>query len=77
MAKAGLEATLTLAGKESDKLVLVYPAVKTGTGYSFPAIRLEFGAQATGEPNQVQPVTCNIAPEIESVIFPTAQPLVM
>jgi hypothetical protein len=77
MVKAGLEATLTLAGKESDKLVLAYPAVKTGTGYSFPTIQLEFGARATGEPNQVRPVTCDIAPEIEGVIFPTAQPLVM
>ena len=77
MAKAGLEATLTLAGKESDKLVLAYPAVKTGTGYSSPTIQLEFGARATGEPNQVRPVTCDIAPEIEGVIFPTAQPLVM
>lgn len=77
MAKAGLEATLTLAGKESDKLVLAYPAVKTGTGYSSPTIQLEFGARATGEPNQVRTVTCDIAPEIEGVIFPTAQPLVM
>ena len=77
MAKAGLEATLTLTGKESDKLVLTYPSVKTGTGYSSPTIQLEFGARATGEPNQVRPVSCDIAPEIESVIFPTAQPLVM
>lgn len=77
MAKADLEATLTLAGKESDKLVLAYPAVKTGTGYSSPTIQLEFGARATGEPNQVRPVTCDIAPEIEGVIFPNAHPLVM
>lgn len=77
MAKADLEATLTLAGKESDKLVLAYPAVKTGTGYSSPTIQLEFGARATGEPNQVRPVTCDIAPEIEGVIFPKAHPLVM
>ena len=77
MTKAGLEATLTLAGKENDQLILAYPAVKTGTGYSSPTIQLEFGARATGEPNQVQPVACDIAPEIESGIFPTAQPLVM
>ncbi len=77
MAKAGLEVTLTLTGKESNKLVLAYPAVKTGTGYSSPTIQLEFGARATGEPNQVRPITCDMAPEIEGVIFPTAQPLVM
>jgi hypothetical protein len=77
LAKAGLEATLTLISKERDKLILAYPVVKTGTGYSSPTIQLEFGARATGEPNHVQPVTCDIAPEIAGVIFPTAQPLVM
>lgn len=77
LAKANLEATLTLAGKENNKLILAYPAVKTGTGYSSPTIQLEFGARATGEPHHVQSVVCDIAPEIEGVIFPTAQPLVM
>ena len=75
LAKTGLEAGLTLAGK--DKLILSYPVVKTGTGYSAPTIQLEFGARATGEPHHVQPVACDIAPEIEGVIFPVAQPLVM
>lgn len=75
--KAGLEASLTLAGKDKDKLILAYPAVKTGAGYSAPTILLEFGARATGEPHHVQPVACDIAPEIEGVTFPVAQPLVM
>jgi hypothetical protein len=57
--KAGLEnVNLTLAGKENNNLVLAYPAVKTNTGYSAPTIQLEFGARATGEPNQVQAVIC-------------------
>lgn len=77
LTKAGLEATLTLAGKDNDKLILAYPAVKTGTGYSAPTIQLEFGARATGEPHHIQPVACDMAPEIDGVIFPTAQPLVM
>lgn len=77
LAKAGLDASLTLAGKDKDKLILAYPAVKTGTGYSAPTIQLEFGARATGEPHHVQPVACDIAPEIEGVTFPVAQPLVM
>lgn len=77
MAKAGLDASLTLAGKDHDKLILAYPAVKTGTGYSAPTIQLEFGARATGEPHHVQTVACDIAPEIEGVTFPVAQPLVM
>lgn len=77
LAKAGLDASLTLAGKDHDKLILAYPAVKTGTGYSAPTIQLEFGARATGEPHHVQSVACDIAPEIEGVTFPVAQPLVM
>jgi hypothetical protein len=58
-------------------LILAYPAVKTGTGYSAPTIQLEFGARATGEPHHIKPVMCDIAPEIEGVVFPIAQPLVM
>ncbi len=73
----GLDLSLTLAGKENDTLILAYPAVKTGTGYSAPKIQLEFGARATGEPHHVQSVTCDIAPEIADVTFPTALPQVM
>lgn len=72
-----MDANLTLAGKDRDKLILAYPAVKTGTGYSAPTIQLEFGARATGEPHHVQRVVCDIAPEIEGITFPVAQPLVM
>jgi hypothetical protein len=66
LAKDGLDAALTLAGKDKDKLI-----------YSAPTIQLEFGARATGEPHHVQSVACDIAPEIEGVTFPVAQPLVM
>ncbi len=77
LAAAGLQATLTIAGKENEKLIVGYPAVKTGTGYSAAAIHLEFGARATGEPHQIHSVACDIAPAIEGVAFPTAQALVM
>jgi hypothetical protein len=77
LAKSGLEASLTLEGKDRDKLILSYPAVKTGTGYSAPTIQLEFGARSTGEPHHVQPVVCDIAPAMDGLIFPKAQPLVM
>lgn len=77
LAKAGVEATITLAGNDNDKLILAYPAIKAGTGYSAPTILLEFGARATGEPHDVQSVVCDIAPEISDVIFPSAKPLVM
>lgn len=77
LATACIEATLTLAGKDQEKLVLSYPEVKTGTGYSAPIIQLEFGARATGEPHHLQSVVCDIASEIDSVTFPVARPLVM
>jgi hypothetical protein len=56
LAKDGLDASLTRAGKDRDKLILSYPAVKTGTGYSAPTIQLEFGARATVEPHHVHSV---------------------
>lgn len=77
LAASGLQAMLSLAGDNNDKLIIAYPAVRTGTGYATPTIQLEFGARATGEPNQTHPVSCDMAPLIESLEFPTAQPLVM
>ena len=74
---AGLNVGLTLAGKDQDKLIVAYPAVKTGTGYAAPTIQLEFGARATGEPHQIHAVACDMATLIDGVDFPQAQPLVM
>lgn len=77
LSASGLQASLTLEGKDNEKLVVNYPAIKRGTGYSAPSIQLEFGARATGEPNQIHPVTCDIASTIEGVQFPFARPVVM
>lgn len=77
LATVGLQATLTLAGDHNDKLMLSYPVVRTGTGYAAPTIQLEFGARATGEPNQIHFVSCDMAPLIASVEFPTAKPLTL
>ena len=74
---SGLQAALSLAGKDNDKLIIAYPATKKGTGYAAATIQLEFGARATGEPHQRHHVACDIAPLIEGVRFPIAQPLVM
>lgn len=73
----GQQAELSLAGNSSDKLIITYPAIKKGTGYAAAAIQLEFGARATGEPHQRHHVACDIAPLIDGVAFPKAQPLVM
>lgn len=74
---SGLQAELSLVGKDSDKLIITYPAIKKGTGYAAATIQLEFGARATGEPHQRHHVVCDIAPFIDGISFPTARPLVM
>jgi len=75
--REGINATLTLAGIEKEKLILSYEPIRFGTGYSSPTIQLEFGGRATGEPHHRHTVTCDIAPAINGIKFPTAQPLVM
>ena len=55
-----MDANVTLTGHDSDKLILNYPAVKQAPGYSAPAVRLEFGARATGQPHSIQSVICDI-----------------
>jgi len=77
LARDGLRANLSIEGGEQQKLILAYEPIKKGTGYSAPTIQLEFGGRATGEPNQRHDVVCDIAPLINGVVFPTAQPLVM
>ncbi len=74
---SGLQAEVSLAGKDRDKIIIAYPATKTGTGYAAATIQLEFGARATGEPHRRHHVACDIAPLIDGVTFPTASPLVM
>jgi len=74
---AGLTASLTIAGKDSEKLMVDYPALKTGTGYAAASIQLEFGGRATGEPSLVRSISCDAAVVIEGVDFPTANPATM
>ena len=77
LSASGLEASLIIAGRENEKLLLNYSALKTGTGYAASSIQLEFGGRATGEPHRLYPVVCDIASVIEGVVLPTAQPMVM
>lgn len=77
LSAANLQAELTIIGKDQDKLLIRYPAVKAGTGYAAPTVLLEFGARSTGEPNAPHEVTCDIAPYVQDIAFPSAQPRVM
>ena len=72
-----LDATLEIGGESQDKLLLHYPALKQGTGYVQPAVVLEFGGRATGEPHAVLPVTCDMDGYVPGITFPKALPLVM
>ena len=77
LARSNARAAFRVDGKNSERLVIDYRAVKTGNGYAASSIQLEFGARATGEPNSRHKVDCDIAPAIEGVEFPVATPLVM
>lgn len=77
LARDGLRCQLELAGEGLDKLLLHYPAIGQGTGYVAPAVVLEFGARATGEPHQIVPVTCDMEGHLPGVSFPHAFPQVM
>ena len=77
LADSGMEASLEIIGQDSDSILVKYPPLRQGTGYVAPHIRLEFGARSTGEPCEVLPVTCDLAPLIPEIAFPQAQPRVM
>ena len=77
MVSSNAQAEFRVDGKDREKLIIDYRAVKTGTGYAAASIQLEFGARATGEPNSRYLVDCDIAPVIDGVEFPVAAPLVM
>jgi hypothetical protein len=72
-----LDATLTIGGKDNDSLLVKYPPLRQGTGYIAPHIRLEFGARSTGEPWELLPIACDLAPLIPEITFPQALPRVM
>ena len=77
LSHAEITADLTVTGDAQDKLILTYPALKTGSGYAAASVLLEFGARATGEPHQIQQISCDMAAVIDEVEFPTAAPRVM
>ncbi|MBX6364488.1 MAG: nucleotidyl transferase AbiEii/AbiGii toxin family protein [Gemmatimonadetes bacterium] len=79
-----VEARLSASGApaearaEIDRLYVCYePAVAPATGYVAPEVLIEFGARSTGEPLKRMPVTCDAAPHLPMVAFPTATPRVM
>ena len=70
----GLAATVAAQGAMAT---ITYEPLATGTGYVGPMVLLEFGARSTGEPSGPRPVTCDAAPYLPDVVFPSVTPAVM
>jgi len=62
---------------EGAELFLRYAPVGSTSDYVRPEVKLEFGARATGEPNELRDVGCDAAPHVGAVTFPAARPRVM
>lgn len=77
LAQQSLPGRLELVGEGRDKLLLHYPKVGQGTGYVAPAVVLEFGARATGEPHHIMPITCDMDGHLNGISFPVAHAQVM
>lgn len=77
LAKESLPAEITIGGEKQDKLFINYDPLKRGSGYVGPQVLLEFGARATGEPNEILDVACDMEGRVQGVVFPTASPCVM
>ncbi|MEX2530786.1 MAG: nucleotidyl transferase AbiEii/AbiGii toxin family protein [Gemmatimonadota bacterium] len=63
---------------EGTNLVAAYPsAVPPASDYVRAEVLVEFGARSSGRPAAVREVTCDAAPHLKAVSFPTAWPSVM
>lgn len=74
IASENLQAQLRLDG---EKLLVKYNPSSAGTGYIAPVVLVEFGARSTGDPCSPKPVTCDAAPHLPTLAFPSATPRVM
>jgi len=72
------KARLNISGDHDETLILEYdPHFGSAGGYVKPEIKLEFGARGTGEPWELLPVACDLAPLFPQVAFPNVVPRVM
>ena len=62
---------------DDDTILIEYEPQATGTGYSAPTIKLEFGARSTGEPWEHRKIACDAAQYVPQLRFPSARPQVM
>ena len=69
-----LPAALRIDGTD---IYIDYEAAAETPSYVQPSVKLEFGARATGEPNEYRPVVCDTAAHLSMLAFPSATPRVM
>ncbi len=67
----------TALSTEGEKVFLEYSPLAAGSGYVHPVVMLEFGARSTGEPWESRAISCDAAPSIAGVVFPSATARVM
>jgi hypothetical protein len=72
--KTGAAVTVSVEGTD---IYIDYDPLARGTGYVPPRVTLEFGARSTGEPCEERAITCDAAPPLPDVAFPSATPRVM
>ncbi len=63
--------------QEADRLTIEYEAVTAHGAYLRPAVLLEFGARATGEPTELREILCDASGALPELEFPRATPRVM
>jgi hypothetical protein len=74
LTKQNLTCTLS---SEREKVLVQYEPLAAGSGYVRPVVMLEFGARSTGEAWESRPITCDAAPGVSGVAFPSATARVM
>jgi hypothetical protein len=62
---------------DNDVIYVDYEQLTKGSEYVAPSVKLEFGARSTGEPAEARAVTCDAAPSLPDLEFPTATPKIM
>lgn len=62
---------------EGDKVFVAYDPDAKGDEYVARRVTLEFGARSTGEPVETKTITCDAAPLLKKLAFPSANPRLM
>jgi hypothetical protein len=70
----GVDVTFRL---DNHVIYVDYVQLTKGSDYVPPWIKLEFGARSTGEPHETRDITCDAAPHLPDLSFPTASPHIM